>query len=85
MKNNIPQATRTCFCTSTRTHPPNCPTKLNSTKTVARNIPQFHDMSMYLLCSDHWKYIRRPSSINVDIKHNREAVGKYALQFFTTC
>lgn len=53
MKNNIPQAIRTCFCRSTRIHPPNCPTKLTRTNTVAKNIPQFQDMSMYLLCSDH--------------------------------
>lgn len=85
MKNNIPQANRTCFCSNTSIHPPNCPTKLIRTNKVARIIPQFQDMSMYLLCSDHWKYIRRPSSIKVDIKHNRDAVGKYALQFLTTC
>lgn len=53
MKNNIPQANRTCFCSNTSIHPPSCPIKLTRTNTVAKNIPQFQDMSMYLLCSDH--------------------------------
>lgn len=53
MKNNIPQAIRTCFCNNISMHPPNCPTKFMRTNTVARNIPQLQDMSIYLLCSDH--------------------------------
>lgn len=37
MKNNIPQAIVTLYLAITRAQPPNCPKRLTSTKTVAKN------------------------------------------------
>lgn len=84
MKNNTPQAIDTLYRIITITHPPNCPIKLTNTKTVAKNIPQPHDIFMYSLCSYHWNHIRKPSSRKVEIRHNRATVGSIYFPFRIT-
>lgn len=84
MKNRIPQAIGTLYLIMTITQPPSCPNKLTITKSVARILPQPHDISIYSLCSFHWNHILRPSSKNVDIKHNLATVGKIYFAFLVT-
>lgn len=55
MKNRSPQAICTRRRKMTITTPPSWPSKFTSTKTVAKNFPQFHDIFMYSLCSFHLK------------------------------
>lgn len=76
MKNNTPHAIETLYLMITITHPPNCPIKLTNTKTVAKNFPQPHDISIYSLCSFHWNHIRNPSSRKVEMRHNLATVGR---------
>lgn len=84
IKNKIPHAIGTLNLARTIIQPPSCPTKLMKTKSVAKNEPQPHDISINSLCSDHWTHIRIPSSTNVDIKHNRAIVGKNVFELRNT-
>lgn len=84
MKNNTPQAIGTFNLAMTITQPPICPIKLTNTNTVAKNFPQPHDISIYSLCSDHWNHIRKPSSKNVAMRHNRATVGNMYFPFRIT-
>lgn len=84
MKNSTPQAIGTLYLIITITQPPSWPIRLTKTKTVAKNLPQPHDISMYSLCSAHWNHIRKPSSKNVDIKHNLATVGNIYFPFLMT-
>lgn len=52
---------------------------------VVYTFPHPQLISMYSLCSFHWKYIRNPSSRNVAIKHSRARVGRTYLPFLITC
>lgn len=79
MKKRIPTAMSTLNLAMTIPQPPSCPIKFTNTKTVAINLPQPQLMSMYSRCSFHWKYMRRPSSKNVAIRHRRATVGRIFL------
>lgn len=79
MKNRTPTAMSTLNLAMTIPQPPNCPIKLTKTNTVAKNLPQPQLISMYSRCSFHWKYIRKPSSKNVAIRHKRATVGRMFL------
>lgn len=85
MKNSTPQAMGTLYLTMTITQPPNWPIRLTNTKSVAKILPQPHDMSIYSLCSFHWNHIRSPSSKNVEIKQRRATVGRMYFAFLVTC
>ena len=65
--------------------PPSCPNRLMITNIVAKNLPHPQEMSMYSLCSFHWKYIRIPSSRKVEIRHNLAKVGRIVLVRLSTC
>jgi len=85
MKNSSPQAISTLKRPRTMTQPPICPTRLTSTKSIAKNHPHPQDMSMYSRCSFHWNHIRSPSSKNVDIRQNLATVGRMFFPFRWTC
>jgi len=79
MKNKIPHAIGTFKRNKTITTPPTCPSKLTSTKTVARNLPHDQLISIYSLCSFHCTHILSPSSKKVAIRHKRAIVGRTLL------
>ena len=68
----------------TMKQPPNWPNRLMMTNMVARNLPQPQEMSMYSLCSFHWKYIRIPSSRKVEIRQSLANVGRIVLVLLKT-
>lgn len=85
MKNKTPQAMGTFFCIKTKAHPPSWPIKFIRTNSVAKNLPQPQDISMYSLCSDHCTHIRIPSSKNVEIRQALAIVGNTDRIFLNTC
>uniref|UniRef100_A0A0P6H0T1 Uncharacterized protein n=1 Tax=Daphnia magna TaxID=35525 RepID=A0A0P6H0T1_9CRUS len=52
--------------------PSSCPNRLMMT---AKNLPHPQEMSMYSLCSFYWKYMRMPSSRNVEMRQEYVAEG----------
>ena len=85
MPNRMPQAISTFFLSRTMATPPSWPTRLMTTKRVARNQPQPHEMSMYSLCSPHCTHMRMPSSKKVDTRQKRARWGSTCLEWRVTC
>jgi len=76
IEKRIPQAMSTRNRKRTMATPPSCPNRLRTTKVVAKNHPQPHEMSMYSRCSVHWTHIRRPSSKKVETRQKRAKWGR---------
>lgn len=79
------QAASTLKRKRTMMQPPSWPNRLRMTKRVAKNLPQPHEMSMYSLCSFHWKYMRIPSSRKVEMRQSLAKVGKNTFVLLRTC